>query len=297
MAKAIFTIKSGSGYDDRPEEYYHFPRTYLNQARNAIGDHIIYYEPRRTSSDTPTGGRQAYFATARVTDVVQDEEKEGHFYALVTDYLDFDRPVHFLHDGMYYESGLKKDDGTTNKGAFGRAVRQIPDTEFDLILRIGFSAELVRSDIEQTRQISLEEPEIDFTRPVIEMTVSRPFRDKAFTKAVRFAYENQCAMTGLRLINGGGRPEVQAAHIKPVAENGPDTIRNGLALSGTFHWLFDRGLISVTDDYQIIVADKKVPEQARRMLNSDGKMILPKDLSSRPNPLYLRFHRDFVFKG
>jgi len=297
MAKAIFTIKSGSGYDDRPEEYYHFPRTYLNQVRNAIGDHIIYYEPRRTSSDTPTVGRQAYFATARVTDVVQDEEKEGHFYALVTDYLDFDRPVHFLHDGMYYESGLKKDDGTTNKGAFGRAVRQIPDTEFDLILRIGFSAELVRSDIEQTRQISLEEPEIDFTRPVIEMTVSRPFRDKAFTKAVRFAYENQCAMTGLRLINGGGRPEVQAAHIKPVAENGPDTIRNGLALSGTFHWLFDRGLISVTDDYQIIVADKKVPEQARRMLNSVGKMILPKDLSSRPNPLYLRFHRDFVFKG
>ena len=129
------------------------------------------------------------------------------------------------------------------------------------------------------------------------MTVSRPFRDRAFTKAVRFAYENQCAMTGLRLINGGGRPEVQAAHIKPVAENGPDTIRNGLALSGTFHWLFDRGLISVTDDYQIIVADKKVPEQARRMLNGDGKVILPKDQSSRPNPLYLRFHRDFVFKG
>jgi putative restriction endonuclease len=162
---------------------------------------------------------------------------------------------------------------------------------------MGFSAELVRSDIEQARQISLEEPEIDFTRPVIEMTVSRPFRDKAFTKAVRFAYENQCAMTGLRLINGGGRPEVQAAHIKPVAENGPDTIRNGLALSGTFHWLFDRGLISVTDDYQIIVADKKVPEQARRMFNGDGKIILPKELSSRPNPLYLRFHRDFVFKG
>ncbi len=86
MAKAIFTIKSGSGYDDRPEEYYHFPRTYLNQARGAIGDYIIYYEPRRTSSDNPISGRQAYFATARVTDVVQDDEKEDHYYALVSDY-------------------------------------------------------------------------------------------------------------------------------------------------------------------------------------------------------------------
>ena len=232
MAKAIFTIKSGSGYDDRPEEYYHFPRTYLNQAqtRSAIISSTMNRNAQAVTRTTV--GRQAYFATARVTDVVQDEEKEDHFYALVSDYLDFDRPVPFLHDGMYYESGLKKDDGTTNKGAFGRAVRQIPDTEFDLILRMGFSANPASNVLEQARQLNLEEPEIDFTRPIIEMTVSRPFRDKAFTKAVRFAYENQCAMTGLRLINGGGRPEVQAAHIKPVAENGPDTIRNGLALSG-----------------------------------------------------------------
>ena len=43
--------------------------------------------------------------------------------------------------------------------------------------------------------------------------------------------------------NGGGRAEAQAAHIQPVAENGPDSLRNGVALSSTFHWMFDRGLI------------------------------------------------------
>jgi putative restriction endonuclease len=296
MAKAIFTIRSGSGYNDRLEEYYHFPKTYLNQARDAIGDYIIYYEPRRTGSDGPIGGRQAYFATARVTNVVQDDEKEDHYYAFVSDYLDFDQPVPFVHDGLYYESALQKDDGTTNKGAFGRSVRLIPDSEFDLILRMGFAAELVRN-AEHADRVGFQEPEIDLARPIVEMTVLRPFRDRAFTKAVRFAYENRCAVTGLCLVNGGGRPEVQAAHIRPVAEKGPDTIRNGLALSGTFHWLFDRGLISVADDYRILVADEKVPEQARRMLNSDGKIILPKDYSSRPNSVYLKFHRDFVFKG
>ena len=49
----------------------------------------------------------------------------------------------------------------------------------------------------------------------------------------------------------GGRAEVQAAHIRPVADNGPDSLRNGVALSSTFHWMFDRGLISVGDDYAV----------------------------------------------
>lgn len=114
---------------------------------------------------------------------------------------------------------------------------------------------------------------------------------------MRLAYENRCALTGLQLTNGGGRPEVQAAHIKPVSENGPDTIRNGLALSGTFHWLFDRGLLPVTDDYRILVAEKKIPDQVRSMLNSNGEINRPRDPNLRPSPHYLQFHRNNVFKG
>jgi len=55
-------------------------------------------------------------------------------------------------------------------------------------------------------------------------------------------------MSGLMLRNGGGRPEVQTAHIRPVESRGSDSVRKGLALSGTLHWMFDRGLISVADD-------------------------------------------------
>ena len=57
-------------------------------------------------------------------------------------------------------------------------------------------------------------------------------------------------MTGLKIINGGGRAEVQAAHIRPIAHHGPDSIRNDPALSGTVHWMFDRGLLTVDDDYR-----------------------------------------------
>jgi putative restriction endonuclease len=293
MATAIFTIESGSGYDDRREQYYHFPKTYLNQVESALGDNVIYYEPRRSETGL---GRQAYFATARVDRIASDPLRQDHYYAYLSDYLDFDAPVPFVGTGKYFESALQKDDGTTNRGAFGRAVRIIPEVEFDLILRAGFAAELKHRDASASIHGEFDEPQVEFERPMIEMTLSRRFRDRAFMTAVRAAYQNRCAVTGLQLINGGGRPEVQAAHIKPVSHNGPDAVRNGVALSGTFHWLFDRGLISISDDYRILVADN-VPEQARRMLNADGRIILPKFPSYQPNRHYLKFHREAIFKG
>jgi putative restriction endonuclease len=300
MTKAIFTTKITPSYDDRPEERYHFPGTYLNQVRSAIGDHIIYYEPRRsTVEDSSRGGRQSYFATARVDGVIDDAERPNHYYALISEYLDFDRPVPFVEGNEYYEGALQKADGTTNKGAFGRAVRNLSDPEFDRILKAGFVAEIGPYSSLAGDGVAggFDEPGHEFERPIVQLTISRPFRDRAFKRAVRAAYKNQCALTGLRLINGGGNPEVAAAHIKPVAQSGPDSIRNGIALSGTFHWLFDRGLISIADNFDILVAKKKIPDQVVGLLNKDGKIILPKDPSLRPHPHYLEFHRGCIFKG
>jgi putative restriction endonuclease len=299
MSKAVLTTKVTPGYNDLPEVRYHFPRTYLNQVRQAIGDYVLYYEPRRTTVELSSfGGRQSYFGVARVVDVIEDRAKADHYYALVDDYLDFDRPVPFAESSQYYESALRKSDGSTNKGAFGRAVRLIPEAEFDQILKAGFAPILgEEAPRQQQRQFEISEPNIPFERPIIEMTISRPFRERSFMYNVRAAYENRCAMTGLRLINGGGRPEVQAAHIQPVAEKGPDSVRNGLALSGTVHWMFDRGLISIGDDYKILTAENHVPDDALRLLNQSRTINLPNDPAFYPNALFLKFHRDKIFKG
>ncbi len=128
--KAVFTTKVSPSYDDLPEERYHFPRTYLNQVRAAVGDLIVYYEPRRSGArESSRGGRQVYFATARVTRLTEDPEQPDHFYAYVSEYLEMPRPVPFAEGGLHYESALRKADGSTNRGAFGRAVRSIPETE------------------------------------------------------------------------------------------------------------------------------------------------------------------------
>jgi putative restriction endonuclease len=252
VTKAVFTTKIEPSYDDLPEERYHIPRTYLRQVEAAAGDWIVYYEPRRASSDLGSrGGRQAYFATARVQKIERDSSREDHFYAYVSDYLEFDRAVPFKDGEFYYESGLRRNDGTTSKGAFGRAVRNISELEYELIVKAGFVQTLVETNFGNSpgvaTAIGFEEEAKAFERPILEMVVARPFRDAAFAVSVKTAYANTCAMTGLQIINGSGRAEVQAAHIRPVAAGGSDSVRNGLALSGTIHWMFDRGLVSVDD--------------------------------------------------
>jgi putative restriction endonuclease len=134
-------------------------------------------------------------------------------------------------------------------------------------------------------------------RPLTTQVVTRPFREDAFRRHVRQAYSNTCAISGLRLINGGGRPEVQAAHIQPVAAQGPDSVRNGIALTGTVHWLFDRGLLSVNDDYRILLARSGVPEDVGRLIHMNRRLQLPSRPEWRPHPSYLKWHREHVFKG
>ncbi len=318
MTKAVFTTKVDPTYDDLPEERYHFPRTYLRQAEAAVGDWVVYYEPRRTSGDAASrGGRQAYFATARITAIRPDAARPDHFYAFVSDYLEFDRAVPFKEGAHYYESGLRRDDGATSKGAFGRAVRSLPDHEYEDILRAGFAHVLGEAprpaapflpgfgeeqapfqgpDIAPPAPVWAEEPAM-VDRPILERMVARPFRDAAFASAVKGAYDNTCAITGLKIINGGGRAEVQAAHIRPVASSGPDSVRNGLALCGTVHWMFDRGLLSIDDDYAILVANDRVPPPVRRLINPDGRLVLPGRPDLRPHRQFLRYHRENVFKG
>jgi putative restriction endonuclease len=79
--KAVFDARAGSGYDDDVARRYHFPSRYLGDAQRALGDWIVYREPRRG------GGREGYVAIARVVRIEPDPTRPGHSYAWVADYL------------------------------------------------------------------------------------------------------------------------------------------------------------------------------------------------------------------
>jgi len=112
------------------------------------------------------------------------------------------------------------------------------------------------------------------------------------TRVVK-AYNKTCAFTGLNFVNGGGRAEVQAAHIRPVEHNGPDSIGNAIALSGTIHWMFDRGLLALSDDYDIMVSRKvNNLNEVNRLLVTNRKMIMPDSETNWPSAGYMQWHRN-----
>ncbi|WP_103763578.1 HNH endonuclease [Roseovarius confluentis] len=295
MVKLVLLHKADSNYDDELDDVYDFPRAYLKAINEAVGDWIIYYEPVKA-------GPRGYFATAKIDQVIPKPGVEGRYLAIIDpkSFLPFDREVPRLRDGRPMESALTEPDGTPRKGgAVQLAVRRLPEEDFARIVDLGLPQELER--IEATRydpQIpGINEGSEPFKRPVLERLTRRPYRDVAFRRNVREAYDYRCAMSGLMLRNGGGRPEVQAAHIRPVEHQGSDSVRNGLALSATLHWMFDRGLVSVADDNEtILVSRNKVPEDVvDRLLRPDCKLWKPKDRENWPSPKNLKWHRENVF--
>lgn len=296
MTKAVLVSNPESIYDDLPEERYHYPRQYAGRVEQAKGDWIIYYE------SGSRGGRQSYFATAQIAEIVSDEKRRDHFYAIIAkgSYRQFPNPVPWRHELGYWESAFGDDLRRPNPGPAQNAVRLLSDSEYETIVGAGFAQILIPNPTEQQMPLTeLAEEAAPFHRPIVERLVSEPFRSAAFAKYVRAAYDSTCAATGLKLINGEGRCEIEAAHIRPVGENhnGPDSVRNGLALSRTVHWLFDRGLISLENNGKILFASKRhFPEieRIRSMLHPDGYMHLPDDPTQRPHPQFLEYHRDKI---
>jgi putative restriction endonuclease len=296
MGHCVFIHRADSIYDDSPAERYQFPAQYLGRAEPCIGDWIVYLEPRKVK------GSRGYFAVAEVEKIIPDPTAPGMFLALIEPgtYLDFIRPVPFSGPEGPIERGVLNDAGVIS-GRAQAAVRPLSPADFARIVDAGLPEnDIVLPRVEDAEDKSrLQELRAPYhvERPIIERLIAKPERKAFFRRAVLQAYEERCAVTGWKLINGGGRAEAEAAHIKPVEHGGPDSIQNGIALSGTAHWMFDRGLIGFSDDLEILVS-RQVNDRSsvEGIINKTGKAIAPERLSLRPHPAFLGWHRENCFK-
>lgn len=295
--KGVFEISGASRYDDLIAERYHFPRTYLRAAQACVGDWIVY---RETGS---ARGRMAYVGVGRVRSIDADPAGGGLFYARINDFLEFDRPIPYRDpDGRFLERMLREleSPATAGRALRGRSVRSLDDADFAAIVDRGLSEtlspeaairlELDAKHLDAPTAALLAEPPGE--RRVTQLLVNRKVRDAAFRGRVLDAYDRRCAVTGLRMVNGGGKAEAQAAHIWSVADGGPDIVQNGIALSATAHWLFDRHLISLDEEYRLLVSHNKVPLELMRLFPPPGERVkLPTDPHLHPRPDYVARHR------
>lgn len=142
-------------------------------------------------------------------------------------------------------------------------------------------------------QLLLEEP----VEPAYGQSVLTKVRlgQGAFRVLVTESYSRRCAITGEKTL-----PVLEAAHIKPYAESGPNFISNGLLLRSDLHKLFDSGYITVTKDLKVEVSTRIREEfqngkEYYRFHGSDLQNI-PVRLMDRPGVKYLEWHND-RFKG
>lgn len=299
MSYCVFMHRADSVYDDSPAEQYQFPKQYLGRASGSVGDWIVYLEPAKVI------GTRGYFAIARVRDIIPDPKASGMFLALIEPgtYLDFAHGVPFSEGDGPIERGLLNAAGKLS-GWAQSAVRPISPQDFERIIERGLDDRepllpRVGADVPP---FGFEEGQAPYTfdapRDRVLQLTSRTVRDRVFRKIVLRAYGERCAVTGLKLINGGGRAEVNAAHIRPVQENGPDIVNNGLALSGTAHWMFDRGLISLGNDMEILISRQvNDVDGVRGFINKSGFAFLPDRAGDRPHPHFLQWHRENCFKN
>lgn len=292
--KAVLDTKPTSIYNDKISQYYHFPKRYLGILKKCVGDWVVLRRPRAD------GGNLAYFATARVTHLTTDPDSHLMTYAHLSDYLEFETPTPWTENGRYAEEALRSIP-RVQVGVYlrGRSVRELQERDFSAIVGRGLSSSI---DLNGIHEISQKKEEVwdsdqalhgERTWKVEHALTKRIVRDRHFRKIVCDAYQNHCAVTRLHVLDLGGNPEVQAAHVWAVADGGPDIVQNGIALSGTIHWLFDRYLLSLTDDFRVILSPSLLPETRERLELVEGqKILLPNNLRHHPHVAYVQKHRE-----
>ncbi|MCC7034683.1 MAG: HNH endonuclease [Acidobacteria bacterium] len=116
-----------------------------------------------------------------------------------------------------------------------------------------------------------------------------------FRVAVTDAYDRACAVTHEHSL-----PVLEAAHIKPFAQEGPHATSNGLLLRSDLHRLFDTGYLTVAPNYRLEVSRrlKEDFDNGKSYYPLHGTLVtLPRRAADRPDPGLLAWHSEHVFRG
>jgi len=118
-----------------------------------------------------------------------------------------------------------------------------------------------------------------------------------FRQAVLTAYEERCCISGLDIPT-----LLVASHIVPWAEDKSNRLnpRNGLCLSNLHDRAFDKGIISISEDWRVIVSSKyrllkQEFFQAAIVAYEGSRIALPKRFM--PSQAFLSVHRTSIFQN
>lgn len=124
-------------------------------------------------------------------------------------------------------------------------------------------------------------------------------RDTLFRREIVRLYDDACCITGVRVSAPYSFSMVDACHIVPFYKTFNNHPTNGMALCPNLHRAFDKGAISIDDDYRVIVSQTFVENEksAYSLKALAGTQIhLPKDRQYLPDLAAFAWHRENTFR-
>ena len=123
-------------------------------------------------------------------------------------------------------------------------------------------------------------------------------RNGVFKKTIPTIYNHTCCISGMQIISTHNIQMIDACHIVPFSISHDDTITNGISLCPNMHRAFDRGLLSLTDEYTVLISQTFVETSTTYSIRQyEGKQIrLPSEERYLPHRGNLAWHRSHIFK-
>jgi predicted restriction endonuclease len=166
--------------------------------------------------------------------------------------------------------------------------------------RLAVECQLLRQQLDQNiaEELELENDEPlpeDFTGETRQILTTQRIKQHFFRRAVLSSYRGRCCMSGL------SEPRLLiASHIVPWSMDKANRLNpsNGLCLSAIHDRAFDKGLITLSDDFKIIISDelKRRDETFIRevLLPLNGRAIEPPERFA-PQAEFIAWHRNKLF--
>lgn len=123
-------------------------------------------------------------------------------------------------------------------------------------------------------------------------------RGNLFKREIPKLYNYACCISGMRIDSTLNISMIDACHIIPFSLSNDDTITNGIALCPNLHRAFDRGLLTIIEDYTVRVSKIIVEKESEYSIKKfDGKkIILPEEQTYWPSNANLVAHNKQYFK-
>jgi putative restriction endonuclease len=148
-------------------------------------------------------------------------------------------------------------------------------------------------DIEVNQSFAVSEPQSpEYNSILTKVRIGQG----AFRVSVTDAYQRRCSISGEKTL-----PVLEAAHIQPYSESGPNQASNGLLLRSDIHKLFDTGYLTITKELKVEVSNriKQEFENGKDYYKYHGKdmALLPVRKDELPDTRFIEWHNQHLYNG